>query len=87
VSVSFPLWADNPALVDLLDFDAVSQPVVEAARRDGLLPVTIGVYGPWGSGKSTVLSGAKKSLDRNRHVVVVPVNRGNTTRASTSRRS
>ncbi|GAA3428743.1 KAP family P-loop domain protein [Streptosporangium nondiastaticum] len=74
MSMSFPLWADNPALEDLLGFDAVSQPVVEAARRDGLLPVTIGIYGPWGSGKSTVLSAVKTSLGFNRHVVVVRVN-------------
>lgn len=74
MGMSFPLWADDPALDDLLGFDAVSQPVVEAARRDGLLPVTIGVYGPWGSGKSTVLSGVRKSLGFNRSVVVVPVN-------------
>ncbi|MEV4752636.1 P-loop NTPase fold protein [Streptosporangium sp. NPDC049248] len=74
MSVLFPLWADNPAMEDLLGFDAVSQPVVEAARRDGLLPVTIGIYGPWGSGKSTVLSAVATSLGLNRAVVVVRVN-------------
>ena len=71
MSVLFPLWADNPAVEDPLGFDAVSQPVVEAARRDGLLPVTIGIYGPWGSGKSTVLSAVATSLDSNRTVAVV----------------
>lgn len=51
----FPLWDDNPAEVDLLGFDAVVAPVVQAVAADSLDPVTIGIHGPWGSGKSTVL--------------------------------
>ena len=51
----FLLWDDNPAEVDLLGFDAVVAPVVQAIATPSLDPVTIGIHGPWGSGKSTVL--------------------------------
>ena len=51
----FLLWDDNPAEVDLLGFDAVVVPVVQAIAAPELDPVTIGIHGPWGSGKSTVL--------------------------------
>jgi hypothetical protein len=50
------LFDDNPALVDLLGFDAVVEPVMEALRHDDLDPITIGVQAPWGGGKSTVLN-------------------------------
>ena len=51
----FLLWDDNPSEVDLLGFDAVVAPVVQAIAAHALDPVTIGIHGPWGSGKSTVL--------------------------------
>lgn len=56
-AVSLPaLFDDNPALEDLLGFDAVVEPVMEALRHKDLDPITIGVHAPWGGGKSTVLN-------------------------------
>jgi len=49
------LWDDNPSEVDLLGFDAVVAPVLAAVKAPQLDPVTIGIHGPWGGGKSTVL--------------------------------
>ena len=49
------LWDDNPSDVDLLGFDAVVAPVLTALNAPNLDPLTIGIHGPWGSGKSTVL--------------------------------
>ena len=49
------LWSDEPSPVDLLAFGAVAETAVEAVLDDELDPVAIGVSGPWGSGKSTVL--------------------------------
>ncbi len=46
---------DNPAVEDLLGFDAVVTPVVEAIRRPSVAPLTVGIRGGWGSGKSTLL--------------------------------
>ena len=49
------LWSDEPSRVDLLAFAAVAETAVEAVLDDALDPVAIGISGPWGSGKSTVL--------------------------------
>lgn len=49
------LWSDEPSQVDLLAFAAVAETAVEAVLDDTLDPIALGVSGPWGSGKSTVL--------------------------------
>ena len=49
------LWSDEPSPVDLLAFGAVAETAVEAVLDDALDPIAIGISGPWGSGKSTVL--------------------------------
>jgi hypothetical protein len=51
----FPLWSDDPALIDLLSFDAVASTAADALLDDRLDPVALGLSGPWGSGKTTVL--------------------------------
>jgi hypothetical protein len=53
--VSSRLWSDEPTRLDLLSFDAVAKTVVQAVLDDALDPVTVGVSGAWGSGKTTVL--------------------------------
>src|SRR5690349_816114 len=56
------LWLDEPAIVDLLAFDAVAQTVAQAVLDDTLDPVAIGVSGSWGSGKTTVLRLVRAAL-------------------------
>jgi hypothetical protein len=50
------LWDDNPAVEDLLGFDAVVAPILTALRDPNLDPITIGVHAPWGGGKSSLLN-------------------------------
>lgn len=54
-NMSAQLWSDEPTRLDLLSFDAVAKTVVQAVLDDALDPVTVGVSGAWGSGKTTVL--------------------------------
>ncbi|HEY8986349.1 MAG TPA: P-loop NTPase fold protein [Streptomyces sp.] len=53
--MSSRLWSDEPTRLDLLSFDAVAKTVIQAVLDDDLDPVTVGVSGAWGSGKTTVL--------------------------------
>ncbi|MFJ8957718.1 P-loop NTPase fold protein [Streptomyces sp. NPDC102381] len=53
--MSAQLWSDEPTHLDLLSFDAVAKTVVQAVLDDALDPVTVGISGAWGSGKTTVL--------------------------------
>lgn len=68
-----PLFDDNPEVEDLLGFDGVAEAVVRVLTAGGLDPVTVGVQGAWGGGKSTVLNLIAKRLDAVGHVLVVRV--------------
>lgn len=49
------MWADNETTTDLLGFAVHAQLLRQLVTREELLPVTIGVFGDWGSGKSSVM--------------------------------
>ena len=56
------LWDDNPSQIDLLGFEDVAAPVLAALDRDHLDPVCVGVFGPWGTGKTTVIRIVERAL-------------------------
>jgi hypothetical protein len=58
-----PLWPDHPSEEDLLGFADIAAPIAAAIRRERLDPVAIGVFGDWGSGKTTVLQLVGKQFD------------------------
>ena len=70
-SSSTPLWPDNPTGQDLLGFADIVDPIEEALLRERLDPVALGVFGDWGSGKSTVLEILRDRLAKRGRVVVV----------------
>lgn len=49
------MWSDNEAVVDLLNVQHLVGAVLRVVKDDRLDPVTVGVYGDWGSGKSSVI--------------------------------
>lgn len=58
------MWSDNEADVDLLRFKYLASAVSRIIRTRHLLPTTIGVFGDWGSGKSSLLKMVQADLDR-----------------------
>lgn len=48
------MWSDNETTLDLLNVQHLVTTVIDMLDAPGLLPVTIGVYGDWGSGKSSI---------------------------------
>lgn len=50
------MWNDKETDVDLLGHDKIAQTVIEIIGDNNLRPLTIGVYGDWGVGKSSILS-------------------------------
>lgn len=69
------LWSDEPAKVDYLAARAIAETVAEAVLDDTLDPLSLGLSGPWGSGKTTVLELVSSELkarssDDDRVVVV-----------------
>jgi hypothetical protein len=57
------MWADNETCVDLLGFDFLVDELLVVLRDTRLLPITVGVAGDWGSGKSSLLGMTEQALD------------------------
>lgn len=59
------MWPDNETTTDLLGFEVHSR-LIEAVLSDpAMLPVTVGVFGDWGGGKTSVLRMLQQSIDPN----------------------
>lgn len=56
------MWADNEAVVDLLSVQHLVGAVIRVVTDDRLDPVTVGVYGDWGSGKSSVIQLVRQQI-------------------------
>jgi hypothetical protein len=56
------MWADNETTIDLLGFDYLVDSLEVLLTEPRLLPVTVGVAGDWGSGKTSLLYMAEDRL-------------------------
>ena len=57
------MWRDNETELDFLDYDYLIKTVQNIVTNDSLLPASIGIYGDWGSGKSSLMNMCKKQLE------------------------
>lgn len=56
------MWRDSESDQDFLNFTEVADQIATLAINPDLLPISIGVFGTWGTGKSTVLRLVETSL-------------------------
>lgn len=56
------MWKDLETKTDLVNHRGIASAIANLVREKHLLPVTIGVHGDWGSGKSTVLEMVREEL-------------------------
>jgi len=56
------MWSDNESKEDLLGFQYLAQAVISIVKDETLLPATIGVFGDWGGGKSTLIDIVQANL-------------------------
>lgn len=68
------MWADNETTTDLLNVRDLVRVVADTIRNDRLLPLTIGIYGGWGSGKSSLVQMVREDLEQDEGVVCVTFN-------------
>lgn len=57
------MWSDNIAERDYLGFDVHANLIKGLIDEPGMLPITIGVFGDWGSGKSSIMESLKRAYD------------------------
>lgn len=68
------MWKDSETDLDFLNFNYLVEQVVEISKDDKLSPATIGIYGDWGSGKSSLMKMVKKSLETDENTLTVEFN-------------
>jgi GTPase SAR1 family protein len=68
------MWNDNVTDRDFLGFDIHVDLIKELIKNDEMLPLTIGLFGDWGSGKSSILEKLKKDFENEEKVVCIYFN-------------
>lgn len=63
------MWSDNETDVDLLRCAYLASGVSRIVRSKHLLPTTVGVFGDWGSGKSSLLKMIRADLEKDPNVM------------------
>jgi predicted KAP-like P-loop ATPase len=57
------MWADKETKVDFLNYSEVAELTVDVIRNESMRPVSIGIFGAWGTGKSSLLNLIEAALD------------------------
>lgn len=64
------MWSDTESKEDYLNFGEVSQIVTEILETEAMLPVSIGIFGNWGAGKSSLLNLIEQEINQNEWIVI-----------------
>lgn len=67
-----PVIADTPSMAPRLGFEAYADALARAVRGGEPAQFTIGIYGAWGSGKSSLLHAIENELKPYDDVLTVP---------------
>ena len=65
------MWSDTETSVDLLGYSVHASLLKDVVTNSKNLPITIGLYGDWGCGKSSVLKILEEELKADKDCVVV----------------
>ena len=68
------MWSDNESSIDLLGFRHLVTAITSVVTNEGLLPATLGIFGDWGSGKSSLLQMARTELEQDGGLLVLAFN-------------
>src|SRR6266850_2161840 len=65
------MWADTETETDFLNYSEIAELIVELIARPDLLPLSLGVFGGWGVGKSTTLRLVENELSKSKDAFIV----------------
>jgi predicted KAP-like P-loop ATPase len=65
------MWSDHESDIDYLNFQETSELISELVSNPSLRPISIGIFGGWGSGKSTLVKLSKSCLEDQDDYIIV----------------
>lgn len=68
------MWSDNETNIDYIDFQNFINAVCRIIDDENLLPCSIGSFGDWGSGKSSLMKMICEQYESNEDVLVIKFN-------------
>lgn len=68
------MWNDNETNVDLIDYSYLVDASHSIISDTKLLPCTIGIFGDWGSGKSSLMKMLEQSFSENENTLCIKFN-------------
>jgi hypothetical protein len=68
------MWSDHESIADYIDYHYLVTTITRIINNDELLPCSIGIYGDWGSGKSSLMRMVEQVYDGQKDVLVIKFN-------------
>ena len=68
------MWLDNASNIDMLFYSPYADTVANFAKAESLSPLTVGLYGSWGAGKSSLLNLIETNLSGSNDAVCIVLN-------------
>lgn len=68
------MWPDHETTIDLLGIKHLKDAVLDIVKNGTLLPATIGIFGDWGSGKSSLIKMITEYLESEENVLILDFN-------------
>lgn len=65
------MWSDNETVEDLIGFEVHADLLKQVVLDETLLPVTLGVFGDWGNGKTSIMKMLEQKLATDESVAVL----------------
>ncbi|MFC5842387.1 KAP family P-loop NTPase fold protein [Aminobacter ciceronei] len=65
------MWTDSESDVDYLNYSEVSEMIGDMLSDDSMLPISLGVYGTWGVGKSSILRLVEQQLATDKRNLII----------------